>query len=138
MVKSKSSSTSAQRARLAYVDSWISENKPKVDRVVSETKRWLLNDYADEDSSWISEKQAAQVVAALEDYEPTVTELEISEIVYGDTTRSHVQEVMGHLETTIIDEELGMDPDRFYITWNALKRMTDERKRIIAGQLPLF
>ena len=133
MVKSKPSMTSGQRDALQHVNEYISETKPKVDSVIDETKRILWNDYGAPD--YVSATDKERIRAALDDYEPSITESYIAEIVYGDSNMNY-GEVMGALWASLEGTEW-RDADDFYLTWSALGRMTEERKRLIAGQLAM-
>ena len=131
MVKSKDSMTSAQRAMLAHVNQYIAETQPKIDAVIETVKKGLLEDYTTE---YETEEQAARVRAAVANYEPMITEEEINDIIYGGTNYA---EVIYYLENAL-DGTDWVTADDFYIAWSALRNMTEQRKRIIAGQLVMM
>ena len=133
MVKAKTSMTAAQRAALKHVNDYISETQPKVDSIIAGVKEWLWAEYGEPD--YVSVEIKEQIRAALDDYEPSVTEGVISEIVYGESNLGYGEIIQG-LESYLEGSEW-RDADDFYITWSALQRMTEERKQLIAGQMTM-
>ena len=133
MVKAKTSMTAAQRAALKHVNDYISETQPKVDSVIDGVKEWIWTEYGAPD--YVSDEDKARIRAALDDYEPSLTEETIAEIVYGESNVGY-GEIIDGLETYLVGTEW-RDVDDFYLTWSALKRMTEERKQLIAGQLTM-
>lgn len=123
------SMTAAQREAVRTIDEYLDRMAPEVDSVISEVKAALLDAYAD--TRYTSEANAEKVRAVLEDYEPTITESDIADI-FGD----NYGEVLSYLEGVLADHDI-YDTEEFYINWNTVRTMTDEKKRILAGQMVL-
>lgn|GEM_PF-5775733 len=130
MVKSKPSMTATSRPTggdvLDAVDESIMELKARVDQVVNRVKSQLWDAY-----SGRGREVDEELRRLLDDYEPSVTESEIGELLYGDTN-SRYSEVMQPLRDALPE---GEDEDSFYIAWSGLRRMTEERRRQVAARV---
>ena len=130
MVKSKYSAS--QRQRLGEIDSIISKVEANIESVVEATKSELWNAYRSypHGSNPDFDQRLSDL---LDDYEPSITESIIGEMVYGEAN-PHYGEVIDYLEdnSRVI---MGTNADDFYLQWASFKNASDERKRIIAGQM---
>lgn len=117
------SMTEEQRA-LAAVEESIAELQETTDKAIAEAKDGLREMYGG-----ISEKGDAELERLLAEYEPSVTEGLL--VDYFGYEYGNYEEAMEPLIEAIGYE----DVDSFYIQWSGLQRMTEERKRLLAGQM---
>lgn len=135
MVKSKPSMTAAQRRMLDHVNEYIKETQPKIDQVINEVTGEIWRMYGLPE--YVSDTDKARIRTALDNYEPTITEEEIADIVYSSRdprSGPAYGEIIQILEDALVGTSWQSTVD-FYIEWSTFKNMTEQRKNIIAGQL---
>lgn len=124
------SATSASVTRLAEVERAIDEKIDETLGVVDSAKDGLWRMLSDGDGG----KYDFELRALLDDYEPSITEERIIKLGRRYGAEEDYETVMEPLVNALPD---GMTVDQFYMQWGSFTHLTEERRRLLAGQIAM-
>lgn len=124
------SSTSASAARLAEVNRAIDEKIDEISSVVDSAKNGLWDTFSEGNGG----SYDSELRGLLDDYEPSITEERIVALNRRYGADEDYDTVMEPLVNALPDD---MTVDRFYMQWGSFTNLTEERRRLIAGQIAM-